>query len=125
MRIFFVIFCLLLFSSCGDSIDQDVSNKPIYNISVGDTVKIYQTSTGGLEFSYGLNMDSLKHLEYIGVQNISSQGPPGCAGCSSTFAYVMVGKSSGTDTIFDELQGSVRPDMDTLTSYSHIIHVQL
>ncbi len=69
-------------------------------------------------------MDNLNHLEYFGIQNIDTGVPLDCDGCSNTFAYILIGASAGTDTIFDMLEGSVRPSMDTLTSYSNIINVR-
>jgi hypothetical protein len=129
-----LIICLLIFSSCKESpelknkenvvTEQDLSNKPIYNIAIGDTVKIYGGSNGGLSVSHGLSMDSLNHLEYIGVENINPEKWFDCEGCKIPFAYVLIGTSAGTDTIFDEFRDYTKPSKVTLTTYSHIINIR-
>ena len=143
MKYLIVIIGLLIFSSCEESselkkeknaqseisknnvvTEQDVSNKPIYNIAIGDTVKIYHSYTSGLEISRGLSMEKLNHVEYDGVLNIDTGNSPYCEGCTITIAYLLIGSSVGTDTIFDKLEGCVIPEMDTLTSFSHIIHIK-
>jgi len=77
------------------------ANKNRYDLTVGDTLRIYYTTNSCCQ--YCSNRNALSVLDFVG-ENMVSPYPEGCAGCNATSAMVFVAKQAGTDTV----RGKVR-----------------
>lgn len=76
------------------------TNQETYNVSVGDTVKIY-FETNSCCYICVPNQDKYAHLLYIGEKMMrNDENEQGlCLGCNTTLAQLFVAKSTGTDTV--------------------------
>ena len=88
------IVCGLLLSGCWLI---SYENQAYYELEVGDLVEIYYSTNSCCYYCFS-KQQNLEHLEFIEQKTVDS-GPPGCAGCNYTSAYVFMAKSVGVDTI--------------------------
>jgi hypothetical protein len=133
IRIGFLI--ILSFISCNSSIsekendtqtlelEQDYSNKSVYNIKVGDTLMIYYSTNSCCSYC-APNKNNLNHLKLI-EERLLVPEPEDCMGCNHTSALVFVAKNIGTDTIFEKIEGPTTPCSDTLSDFNtHIVNIR-
>jgi hypothetical protein len=90
LQIGIYILTVVLLYSC-----SNYENKSVYELSVGETVKIYTSTNSCCHYCF-LNKDALNHSAFI--ETVREEDSD-CAGCHYTNAYLLQGKSVGIDTV--------------------------
>lgn len=103
---------------------HDFTNKPVYNITVGDTLKVYHQTGQTTRFFKVQILDRLRHLELLEDRIVIPAKSLHCEGCTSTHALVFIARSAGTDTIFNQKKDALGHNDDTTVHVSHIIHIR-
>lgn len=117
-----IVLILLCFSQCKVA-NEDYSNKPTYNLNVGDTLMIYQKLNSCCYYC-SPNKHSLNHLKFIEERLIVPE-PPDCMGCDQTVALVFVAESIGNDTLLEKIVGATLTCNDTSDNFnSHVVIVR-
>jgi len=114
MRLILISFCFAFLAvGCSQKMRQtkrpasvepieeiNYTNQETYNVSIGDTVKIY-FETNSCCYICVPNQDKYAHLLYIGEKMMrNDENEQGlCLGCNTTLAQLFVAKSAGTDTV--------------------------
>jgi hypothetical protein len=122
--IFACLFIVCLFPGCRNHEikSKDFFNSDRYNISVGDTLRIYYTTNSCCYYCLpGKHESSL--LEYIG-EELVVPSEKDCDGCSSTSALLFVANSPGTVELKGRIVAASRGCEDsTATWETFFVHI--
>ncbi len=114
-------FIFLFFTSCklNHSDSASFSNKPVYDLEVGDTLLIYYSTNSCCAYC-APNQFELEHLTFIEDRLIIPY-PAECDGCDYTSALVFIAQSKGKDTLLGKLEDLATPCEDTLKDFNFYI----
>lgn len=116
------IGCILFLNCTGlklKSGESNFINQNIYDIQVGDTLKIYYSTNSCCEYCIA-NRSKLRNISLIDDILVQSANK-NCAGCNSVHALLFLAENKGMDTICGKIITASQSCLDSLECMDEFI----